>query len=219
MSEGWRDKRFIALCATAIVVVLVVIWGVSALQHRGKTGYNLVVLPNDSTVTLDGKKIKPGKIYVTAGKHKLVAERELFDTVTLDFEAPKLSNKENINLLPKATSLQALKWLQDHQAIAEAREEILGKESAKDQKRISDQYPYLSQLPHETLNFRVDYQQTDGGPTFQVKLFAILNRPSDFPQYQQDLQTYKKEALDYMKSIGINTDGATIQYTPDPEKL
>jgi len=49
---------------------------------------------------------------------------------------------------------------------------------------------------------------------YVVTLYAIINNPSQYDAYQEQLRTYKKEALEYLTRNNVNTNTADITYEP-----
>jgi hypothetical protein len=88
--------------------------------------------------------------------------------------------------------------------------------------RVEKEFPILKYIPHETLHYKIDYDLTANQGydqplnqlTVTITLFANLTREEQRASYQQELVEYKKEALDYLKSKGINPADYTIRYIP-----
>jgi hypothetical protein len=74
-------------------------------------------------------------------------------------------------------------------------------------------------LPRNTLDYILDYHVNDDNTiTLDVTLNAIAN-PANTAAYKAELEEYKQDAIDYMKSVGVDFDKTKIIYTPDPAKL
>lgn len=84
---------------------------------------------------------------------------------------------------------------------------------------LEQQFKIVSALPHETTHYKITYQVTaDGPPILQITLHAILNRPDQLEQYNQDLKDYKTEALTYIRSKGDDPKKYPIEYDPAEAK-
>ncbi len=72
-----------------------------------------------------------------------------------------------------------------------------------------------AKLPYRGDNFYIDYSKDDkGNPKYKITLFAIINRPSQHDSYIAQLKTYKKQALDWLKSNNIDVEKSQLEYLP-----
>lgn len=71
-------------------------------------------------------------------------------------------------------------------------------------------------LPWQTSHYKISYSYdpTTKNFTYQVTLYAIINRPSQYDSYLAQLKQYKQEALNYIRSKGVDPAKLTIQYQP-----
>lgn len=49
---------------------------------------------------------------------------------------------------------------------------------------------------------------------YYVTLYPILNNPSQYSTYQDNLREYKQQALNYLKNSGIDVTNSKIHYEP-----
>lgn len=212
------DKRTRA-AAVIMVVVVVLFLGwlvVTYLSRRGLDKLVITAIPSDSTVLIDNKPSKSGTVYVKPGKHTLKASRDLFDPTTKNIDTRDTYFVNPVYLLPGASSDKALQWLKDHPAVQAQREAAGGVEDQQAHDRLNRKYPILQQLPAENSHYKIDYSLGSGEQlSFVITLYAIINDPSQYAAYKQQLQTYKAEALQYLKANGIDTAHVTITYTPN----
>ncbi len=76
--------------------------------------------------------------------------------------------------------------------------------------------PVQQFLPYTGDNFSIEYSNVNG-PTITITTQAILNYEWQRPKYRADTKTYRQQALDYLKSNGVNPADFTIIYDPaDP---
>lgn len=79
-----------------------------------------------------------------------------------------------------------------------------------------DSNPINGWLPVQTPRYKITYFYSP--PTeqyyYQITLFAIINRPSEYSSYVAQLRAYKQEALTYFRSKGADPDKLHIQYEP-----
>lgn len=80
---------------------------------------------------------------------------------------------------------------------------------------IQKKYPILSKLPYENDHFKITFSFNEINKLFiNVTLYAIINGPSDYESYKQQLQDYKAEALKYLSNNGADTNALNILFTP-----
>ena len=86
-----------------------------------------------------------------------------------------------------------------------------------------DANPFLSNLPYETLHYKVDFSYVKGSTTnylLTVTLFAILNNPNNpasVADYRAQLVAYRSEALKWISGKGVDTEKVSITYSPNPD--
>jgi len=80
----------------------------------------------------------------------------------------------------------------------------------------TDTEKLIALTPHFTEQFSVEYNSK--GQTFTITLFATLNRPSQYEQYQQQLKDYKQLALAWITQQGVDPADIKINYIPSEAK-
>jgi hypothetical protein len=214
--QNTNSKRKWLVIVSIIFFLVVGFWLFESFIHRGLVKTTIVLLPEDSSLTIDGKPSKSGSIYLKSGKHTLVASREYFDSDVKKINTDDIVSSEKIYLLPKAESSQAKKWLIDHPDVQQEREVAGGSDEARNQRLISKNYPIISQLPYENEHFKIDYSfSSDGKPNFTITLYGILNKPDQYPEYLRQLKQYKQEALAYLSKNKVAPSDYKITYLPN----
>lgn len=192
-------------------------WGsINYIRHHGQTKIKLIAVPHDASVTIDGVPSKEGIIYLKQGSHTLTAKRQYFEDTSKTVNTQDLKNGQIIYLLPPAVSAEALSYLKAHPDIQREREAGGGAEDQEIQSQVTKKYPFISQLPYSNSHFRVDYALGPNNKdiSLTITIYAIINGPRDYPRYQQQLQQFKGEALEYLRSINIDPSSYKITYTP-----
>ncbi len=79
-----------------------------------------------------------------------------------------------------------------------------------------DAHPINGWLPVQTPQYKITYfySQSARQYYYQITLFAIINRPSQYNSYIAQLRQEKKAALAYISSKGGNPAKLHIQYLP-----
>lgn len=100
---------------------------------------------------------------------------------------------------------------------------------------LQETYPIVSHLPHETLEYKIDYTvpnyaapETEEGQEIaddsvqplelEIELYAIRNRPEQHDRYKKQLRRYRDKALEYIRSLGFDPNDYDIRYNPDPSQ-
>lgn len=207
---------------TRIVIVILLLvavfvgWRIGIQVSRmGLDAITLQTVPSDSTVTMNGKKIDPnGKIYVKRGVYTLKATRKYFDSVSKKIDTKNTGNK-TIYLMPVPNSQAALDWLSNHPEEQKIREAVAGQQEAEIRKALETKNPVITKLPVFNSHYKIDYSIGQKNELrYSVTLYPIINGPSQYAQYQQQLAQYKAEALEFLVANGVNTSTAEISFNP-----
>ncbi|HEV7454146.1 MAG TPA: hypothetical protein VGO07_02700 [Candidatus Saccharimonadales bacterium] len=171
-----RQKLAIVVVAVIVLVITVVLLVIPPIQHRGKLAVHVFVLPKDSTLTLDGKKVRDGTVYMSSGKHTLKASRQYFDSVSKDIDTAKIDLKQPIYMMPRPTSKLALDWLGNHPDEQQKREAAASFEVDKQQSELAKN-PLIDKLPYTAagIEYIIDYDAetaSDGSVTVTIIIKA-----------------------------------------------
>ncbi len=199
-------------------LVFFVWWLIIFISRIGLTGINIIAIPEDSTITMNGREIKPGKIYLKPGTYIFTASREYFDKIEAAIDTKDLLVPNTIYLQPKPNSEEALDFLLNNPEIQEEREAASGVESEAIQKKLIEKNPVIESLPHENSRFKIDYSVTDSLTLrYIVTLYPIINGPQDYERYKQQIKLYKQESIKYLEDNGVNIKKSDIVFIPDEE--
>lgn len=72
--------------------------------------------------------------------------------------------------------------------------------------------PLYDQLPKITSEYQIEKPGLDG--IYVITLFATINRPSQHDVYEKQLTEFATQAVDWIKSQGVNPESLTIQWSP-----
>ncbi len=192
MEPVTRDsKKMVLIIVVSVVVVVALVWlGIVKPLHKSAASITVDSVPNDMTLTLDGKKITTsGKIATTPGNHTLVGKRSGFDDKTTTFSVQKGENK-SINIYLYPSSDVGNQWLQAHPDQAQKGDAFGSQEADQATQTIAQKYPILSQLPVIDPTFRIDYGSSQKHPDDPTAI-ALYIQASDADGRQN--------ALDWMR--------------------
>lgn len=201
------------------IVVLAAVWVIAlALSRAGKVPVTLVVSPPDSTVTIDGKPAKAGKIYLNKGKHTLKATRKYFSNYIKTIDTATLEKDATIYLLPAPNSPEADAYINSHPEDVQIRAIAGGKEYTDTVEKTNREYPVLTKLPVDAIDYTIDYSVDEQqNVVFEVTLIPVGTSPgSDL--YIAQLKEFKALALAWLTKEGVDIKKANISITPDPDK-
>jgi hypothetical protein len=209
-----QDKRIVILGAAVIfILMIIVVW---LATGGGKVTLDIAVTPRDATVTIDGKASSAGKVQVAPGKHTIKASRQDFTEVTREIDTARMAPGTTIYMVLDPTNDSGRKYLTDHNDDQMLRERAFGQEFSDTQAQILDNYPITSDLPYETLEFKVDYEVDESkNVNFKVTIFVPSSTPDNQARVQAEYDAHKQQAIDWMRSKGVDTDKAKITYTQE----
>jgi hypothetical protein len=206
------NNRKLLLGAILTILLLMVLGSVSLLSHRGLVKITVVAIPHDSTITLDGTRIKEGPVYVKREDHTLKAERQYFTSITKKVAADKLSG--TVYLLPDPSSWAALDWLKQHPEEQLEREAIGGTETQQTQDVLFKNNPVVEKLPVYNFRYRIDYSVVSGN-TLKFTIHLYPSGDSGSSEYKDQAVQYKNEALNFLKDNGADPSKYTIEFIPN----
>lgn len=209
-----RNRKFMYIAGAIVVLILLVLWIVFAYQPPGTLAVRVVVLPYDSTLTVDDKPSSAGRLFLSLGTHTLKASRSDFTDVTKTIKTDDLKPNQVIYMMPLPNSEAAIKWLEAHPEVQELREKAGAEDAATRQQEISKKFPIIDELPYESLDFRIAYGLTsDNKLTLQITLYPYALK-SNTTVYQQQLRDFKAEAKQWLSQNGVNLTDYEVTFDP-----
>lgn len=204
-----RTKVLIIVGILGVLILLVLL-----LINRSNFYVEVKVLPEDSTLTLDGQPIEPGRVELSPGEHTFVASREFFGDATETINTDNISSGHIVFLLPSPDTPEALQWLQQNPEVQRERENLGGQQFNQDAAHVAENYPYVEEeLPYRSLDFNVDYGFDENRVIkLVVTIFLPAAVPEGTPEHAQQFERIKENAIQYMRDIGVDVDNTNIEY-------
>lgn len=216
MQENNKGLKLLVIFVSIFILVAVGWLIFNYFNRLGKVKISLTVLPEDSVVTLNNTPTHPGSFYLSPGHYVFVAKRENFGTVEKTINISATSSPFSVTLLPTPDTAEALLYLTEHPEVQQKREAAGGVEFENNVTALAKKYPIVTKLPTYNSHYRIDYSVNEKQAiSFSVTLYAILNNPNQYQQYQQQLKQDKTEALKFLKDNGIDPALNTVTFTPD----
>jgi hypothetical protein len=170
MKLNGKMVMFIIAGLLLFVILLVMI-----IFNRKDGNLELIVLPDDAKITIDGKRRKPGKINLGTGKHEIVMSRDGFEEKRETFEI-KANETRKLSYLMKANSVAGTDWLRDNQAKIVESEVLDPVTTTGAGGVIQDKYPVVKRLPFIDPRFRIDYG-TASKDNAEIIIYIRANTP------------------------------------------
>ena len=75
-------------------------------------------------------------------------------------------------------------------------------------------------LPYANEKYKIEFKTSVRKPSVEITLYAILNKPSQYGAFKEQIRSYSKEALDWIRSKGADPDNLDIKWEPvNPNKF
>ena len=152
-----QERNKILYVAVPALLVAILLIGYSVFLSTKKSTVNLIVIPNFTKVTVDGKAVKPGKLSLKPGKHTVNGVLEGYETIEKTFTLEEGAPIKDITVFPNPESSDALNWANSNPELMKKREGLAGEEARLNGERFRDGNKILEQLPYRSLIFNIDY--------------------------------------------------------------
>lgn len=215
MNPDASRKKTLTLVGLALLAVVVVVGLVLLLLNKTSSEqYQVLVDPPDAVLTIDGVPAQPGTVTLTGGEHILKATRDLFEDAVVVVNTKDLIPGQEIFVIPKAVSPEALKYLEGLSDDTGISEKIGAAVVAERNAIVAEKYPITSKLPYNSLDYRVDYvAQEDLSVSFTVILYPFA-KPDNPSARTKQLKEFKGAALRFLQENGVDINTAKITYDP-----
>ncbi|TDO54640.1 PEGA domain-containing protein [Kribbella sp. VKM Ac-2527] len=199
-----ENRRVWLLGAVVIGVVVVLLGGYLVFRGGAESKLTVKSIPNDLTLTLDGKPIKAnGDVKVRAGEHTLTATRDGFQSYTETVTA-KGGDPLFVKMYLFSNDPAGRAWEQDNPDQALEAEAEAGRRYDEIQKRLRSKYPILLELPYIGPGFKATYTDSKSDPdnpeaiSLKIQLFDSEG---------------KTKALEWIEGHGYDPATLDIIYT------
>lgn len=153
-------KHIRPIIITAVVALLTLITIVLIHALVNSSTIYILVAPQSSTIHIDNHLVKNGNIKVTPGKHTVTTEKDGFEKQIVEVEA-KSGETSNVFVVLNSNSDSTANWYNENQEDAALREKIVGKDYNITSQEYERDFPIITQLPYETMNYTIDYGECE----------------------------------------------------------
>ena len=166
-----------------------------------KATLNVYTIPKNSTITINNKNYRTGKISLKPGDYTIKASKAGFSEVEKRITIDAGADEQRIGLFPEPESEEALQWANDNPSIMLEREGLAGEQARLEGEAFRAKNPILSQLPYRSLLFSIDYGVSE---TDKNEAIVSIGASSS---------TDRSYALSQIKDWGYNPADYTITFT------
>lgn len=182
------QRKHIIIVLIAFSVLCMFYFLLAIYPRLNKIPVEVLVHPNDATLSVDGKGFSPGTIYLHPGAHSFKAEKEGWKT---DEVSVTISNDlTSIALLPIPESEEAREQARRESRVREGLSSIAANMRGLD---IRNSYPILSKLPYSDISgpFKIDYgfNQDDKKTPYLIISFSTPNGRREAIQWLKENDT------------------------------
>lgn len=197
-----RNKKITIVIASIITLFLLLAMYV-IYNKPVTTGFNIVVVPDDSEVLMDGKVVGSGNTAAKPGKHNIEVRHKDFSP--LKTEATSISSMITtvpIGLTPDTTA--GKKWKMDHNNEYLALDGLVSEQFNNESEAITKTYPIVADLPKDISPiFRIDYGVSKRYPNNPKKIALYIS---------SDNVADKIAALNYIYIMGYDPSDYEITF-------
>ena len=170
-------KELVALVFVGLLILFTIIFSTIVLVYRhGKVKVMVRVAPRDAALLLNDTPIKNNKsIYLEPGNYTLVATRDHFNAIEMDFTISKDLPYVAATMTPKDD--EGVKYLDDNPSEFRRAESLVGVLLSKAGELERERYPIIKQLPINNRFYSISYSypnfqgnnKDNGAPAILVK--------------------------------------------------
>jgi len=189
-----------------MIAVLVAILGALLLLAGWLVNKRANVLieaaPSDTTLVLDGKRVRAGKLYTPPGAHRLHASRSGFADKDIAFDSAS-SGFQTVTVVLSPNSAEGNAYLAKHPQEQLKREALGGKQLEKQGSEQAQKNPIITILPYTDREFSIDYGKSQKNPSDANAIGVYIKYSSE---------SGKQQALDWLKFKGYDPNKLEIIY-------
>jgi hypothetical protein len=213
MNQGpSKQKKILIIMGTISLVILPLMIFASIGSKLVNVKVTVAVSPADARITVDGQESRTGSLSLSKGKHAIVATRDHFTTTRTALDTEKLTGNQTFYIVMTPADEAGRQYLANHPEEQTLREQAAGNAFSYTQQTIADRYPFVTELPYETIDYKVDYV-TNQDNTIRLKIFIYpVAKTTGSQQYNQEVAKFKAEAQSYLKSKKIDTSKVQVEY-------
>jgi len=152
-----RSHKLVSAILIGFLIVIIGIVSYMALSRAGKEPVTVRLIPEDTILTIDGQRYRPGTAYIQPGTHDIKAEREGFRTYESTITIGKPNDAE-IDLALTPVSEEAIQWQKDNLNLYLAQEGRSALRSNEIGQQRREQFPIIAHLPFRNFIYSIGHR-------------------------------------------------------------
>jgi hypothetical protein len=212
MQPNDKKRRMLVIAGVAAIVLLFgwLVW--MLVKDTGKVKAEVVVVPSDATLTINGQAARAGTIAFTPGKYKLTVSRQHFGSVSKELDTSKVKPGVPFYLIAEPNTPEAESYMAQHPEEVALLETASGAEFTASQELLLEKYPYLPDFPYRAIDYRIDYEVDKNKNITLIATLNVVSPPDQTSAYQKEIDQYKAEVVEFLKSKGVDLNKVPVTY-------
>lgn len=176
---------------TAIIIsvifglLLAGFYGWQYIQNMGKTTVNITKLPSDTTITLNGEKIRSGRLHLEPGSYTLRGEREGYSSYERKLDITKDQKDIKAFFVLDPVSEEAQDEVRKNTRAYLELESEAGKYYEARSESTSSNFPIIENLPYRSPLYSIEYSLKGDDFKIQIKSSDPLGRQVAIERIQE----------------------------------
>lgn len=167
-----RQRTILVTSLILLYIILLAVFAYQIFNQSGRTKVNVVVVPSDSQLTLDGERVSGQDMYLDLGQYEFTASKEGYDDKSITVDV--VDDIEVIAGIALYSSNQAVLDQEDEDTALD-REALGGIEASRTGKLLHENNPVLDILPYSSIKdmVAVTYGKTDTNADIFLRIDSL----------------------------------------------
>lgn len=209
-----KKVKYTIIIILAAITIIVAIGLFATLTRSTKVTIEILTVPSDAQLTINGAAATPGRHTLEKGTYTLEASREFFGTVTREINTDNINTDQPLYLVLDINTPEAEQYFIDHDSESMLLEAARGQEYNDNQQKILETYPNITLLPYNTPDYEISYTvEDDATVVFVITIYPPNALQAGTNLYNQHIEEVKNAArLKLGELLEIDTQAANITY-------
>jgi len=167
-----KKVKYALIIIVSIIALIVIIGLVATLSRSNKVTVEIITVPSDAKLTINGEPATQGKHEFEKGVYTLEGKREFFGTVTQELDTSTVNPDQPFYLVLDVSTPEAEQYFIDHPEEGFLLDAAGSQEYNNHQQKILNNYPNITQLPYNNANYQISYEVVeDANVVFIVNMY------------------------------------------------
>jgi hypothetical protein len=189
----------ISLLVIAVIVIPIFYFVYTSIERAGKTQVTLIALPEDASLSIDGKPTNSGTIYLKPGSYTIKGEKSGF--TTYEHKEVIESDNKTVAIILNPVSDEAKRWVEQNQGKYLETEGKAGLAANQEGEAFRKENPIVNDLPYSNYLYTIAYQNDSSDPSGN-SIVVTIDAPSG----------YRNAAVRQIRSLGYDPATLKIQF-------